>query len=331
MHAILKQKNLQKIIFLDQDPNITYLTKRVFSHARLEVTKRAATLFISKLDKKPSYKKITVKLLKKQEINTKITKIGINANVLTLSQFNELKELYPKTKFTDISRELTKLRTTKTKQELQLIKKAAKITDDTFKAICKNIKQFKTELDIKHFIEKEFHKKNAQEAFPSIVATGKNSAIPHHITSTNKIEKGFLLIDFGAKYKGYCADMTRMIYLGKPTKTELEHYNLLKGAQEHAITLLKTNLSFQDIDKQVRKQLGKLAKYFTHSLGHGIGVEVHEAPSFKTDKVQTNQIFTIEPGIYLKNYGIRVEDTIHFNQRPNTLTRTSKELFLAPL
>ena len=123
--------------------------------------------------------------------------------------------------------------------------------------------------------------------------------------------------------------MTRMIYLGKPTKQEKATYELLKQAQENTIDQIKENKPFQDLDKFTRKQLKSYEKHFTHSLGHGVGIEVHEDPFFKPRAtIKKDQVFTIEPGIYLKNkFGLRIEDTIHFNgKKPIILTKASKEL-----
>ena len=159
---------------------------------------------------------------------------------------------------------------------------------------------------------------------------GKNAAIPHHITSNQKLHKGFLLIDCGASYQHYNADMTRMIYLGTPSVSEKAFYALLLKSQESVISIIKEGIPFKNLDDISRKNLGKYSSKFVHSLGHGIGLEVHEAPSFSPDPkniIKKNQIFTIEPGIYFPNkFGLRIEDTLYFDGKVKILTKASKKL-----
>ncbi|MBI2582194.1 M24 family metallopeptidase, partial [Candidatus Woesearchaeota archaeon] len=171
---------------------------------------------------------------------------------------------------------------------------------------------------------------DAELAFPTIVGSGKNSAVPHHVTSSAKLQQGFLQLDFGAAYKNYCSDMSRVLYIGKPSKTEKDHYNILHLAQTEPIKAVTLNKPFTELDKISRKHLGKFSSYFIHSLGHGVGVEIHESPSFSEDAKQTikqNHVFTIEPGIYFPGkYGIRIEDTLLFDGRAKILTTSPKEL-----
>ena len=121
--------------------------------------------------------------------------------------------------------------------------------------------------------------------------------------------------------------MTRMLYLGQPSKKELERYNLLLSVQKKTIKNLRLNQSTKKVEEQVRRDLGKHASYFIHSLGHGVGVEIHEAPSFKDkETIKRNQTLTIEPGIYRKDFGMRIEDTLLMTKKPLILTKTSKSL-----
>ena len=183
------------------------------------------------------------------------------------------------------------------------------------------------------FLEKEIKNRGADLAFPTIVGTGKNSSIPHHITSTVKLQKGFLQLDFGAKWQNYCSDMSRVLYLGKPIEEELKMYKLLLEVQEKAIGEVKNNKLYKEIDTDVRKHLGKYNKYFIHGLGHGVGIDIHEAPVYSKAKIEKGHIFTIEPGIYLPNrYGLRIEDTLHFDgiKTTNLTNSASKDLKRIP-
>lgn len=260
----------------------------------------------------------------------KINKIGIEEDKCSVYLYKKLKKALP-AKYTDISFLCDDIRILKEEAEIFNIKKACYVTDKTFFKICKNFK-FKTEKEIKDFILKEFNENNCSPAFPPIVASSANSSQPHY-EGESKIKKGFLLIDFGAKYKGYCADMTRMLYVGKPKQEERENYNLvLKTVIECENASVKKR-KFAQLYELSLSVLGKKSEYFTHGLGHGLGLDIHEAPSLTTEgkeKIQDNIPFTIEPGLYFMNkYGIRIEDTVIIkNKKLEVLTKSKKMLVI---
>ena len=168
-------------------------------------------------------------------------------------------------------------------------------------------------------------------AFPTIVATGKNATIPHHQTSQQKLRHGFLLLDFGARYQHYCADCSRTIYLGQPNQKEKDIYQVLLQAQTAAINEIKEKRLFSELEQATRKKLGKYSSYCIHSLGHGVGLEIHEQPAFALEakrQVLPGMVFTIEPGIYLPGkLGLRIEDTVYFDgKKAHVLTGSKKEL-----
>jgi Xaa-Pro aminopeptidase len=259
-------------------------------------------------------------------------KIGINKEELTLMLKDVFKKLLKKSRFVDLRKELYKLRGTKTKKEIEIIKKGCKLSDEILKKCFKQFKKFKTEAEVKAFLEYESKKKGCGLAFPTIVASGINSNKAHHDTEDTKLKKGFCVIDFGIRYKNYCTDTTRTIYLGNPSKKEIEIYNFLLKIQKNTIKNIKLNQKCSKIFEQVKKDLGKYAKYFTHGLGHGFGIKVHELPNLteKSDnKINNNQIFTVEPGIYLNNLGIRIEDDILVkNNKITILTKIPKDLLV---
>ena len=164
-------------------------------------------------------------------------------------------------------------------------------------------------------------------AFKTIVASGKNSSFPHHTTKNKKLQRGFCIIDYGVRYKGYCSDTTRTVYLGKPSKKEVEIYNKVLQVQKDAIFMLEPGKTCGEIDASVRKVLGDR---FTHGLGHGVGIEIHEMPSFQPDSkhvLENNMVFTIEPGVYYESiYGIRIEDTVLLKGKAVCLTKAPKGL-----
>lgn len=334
--SYLKKEEIDLAFLVHPDPNIIYFTQMKPSFAFLLITPSSADLYLSKLDLPPKVKGLTVTFLQKEWekklTNPKIKKIGICKPVLSLQYAEKLQKIYPNAKLVDISSTLNKLRSQKIPEEIQKISKACSITTQAFDALTNafSAQKFKTERDVAFFLEKFIRERDAELAFPTIVGSGKNSAVPHHVTSSAKLSKGFLQLDFGACYKNYCSDMSRALYIGKPSKSEKGHYELVRAAQETPIKISALSKPFTDLDKISRKQLGKFSSYFTHSLGHGVGVEIHEAPSFSEEAKQTiqpNNIFTIEPGIYFpKKYGIRIEDTLLFNGKAKILTTAPKEL-----
>ncbi len=335
----LKDKKIDLLFLTLPDPNITYLAQEDLSYALLQITPNKATLHITKLDHVPRKKGLEIRQLKKEWqkafTSTKIKRLAVNKSKLTVSFQETLKKIYPKAKIIDFSKELSDLRETKTETEISKLKKAASIADKALQELTENFtrKRFPTELSIALFLENHMRKQGAQVAFPTIVANQANATVPHHITSKTKLKKGFLLIDMGARYTLYNSDMTRMFYLGRPTKEEKEKFLLLQEAQYEAKQQATTNRSFKEIAKHCRSILKKDKKFFTHSLGHGIGIEVHENPrvSIKADPQQTvkeNQLFTIEPGLYYKNkFGLRLEDTLLFkNKKAREITKFPREL-----
>jgi Xaa-Pro aminopeptidase len=329
----LKEHNINLAFLVHPDSNITYFTQMKPSYAHLIITPRSAELNLTKLDKLSKLKDISVNNLKKdwdKKKNKNIKKIGINKATLTTAFHEKLKKIFPKAKLIDISKQLNLLRSQKTEVEIKKIDKACQITTDAFNQLINQFspKRFKTELDVAFFLEKHMKEQNADLAFPTIVASSKNSAVPHHQTSTSRLRKGFLQLDFGACYQNYCADMSRVLHLGTIGNKEKKHFQLLLNSQTSTIKETSLNKRYKDLDKYSRKLLGKYSKYFIHSLGHGVGIDVHEQPSFTPmAKIEQNHVFTIEPGIYFPGkYGLRIEDTLTFNKRTKILTTAPKEL-----
>jgi len=346
LSQIQKQLRNDKITYLlltSTDPNFTYFTqlKNLFFALLFIPQKGKPFFFHTSLDQEKTPKTTKNILIKKSSTTQPLQKtlrkylkpkiLAYNSQNLTLYSYKKFKKIFLKTRFKDFSKSLQQLRTEKTEKEIYYLKKAAQLTTSAFQQIIKRLKQnkLKTENNIKFFLQKFALDHNTELSFPPIVASGTNIKNPHHQTSNKKLTKGFLLIDFGISYKNYCSDMTRMLYLGKPSQKELETYNFLLDIQKQTIKNLKPNQKTKEIDQQVRKQLKNYSSYFTHSLGHGLGIEIHECPSFKPeskDIIKPDQIFTIEPGLYFKNFGLRIEDTILLKDKPIILTKTKKEL-----
>jgi len=255
--------------------------------------------------------------------------IGINKSSVTLNEFRLMRKHYKGKRYIDISKLLLNQRKQKTPDEIAKIKKACKISDDIFNKLIRNFR-FRTEMDIEEFLHKEAQNAGCTLSFNPIVASGKNSSMPHYRARNVKLKKGFLLLDFGIKYKGYMSDMSRTIYLGRPTKHEKEMYQLLYNVQCQAIEHARIGMKVEDLMKFVQVKLGKYNENFVHGLGHGIGVQIHELPSIGLDTderfTETN-IFTVEPGVYFPGkFGIRIEDDILLSKGKNILTKAEKKL-----
>ncbi|MDP3987712.1 MAG: M24 family metallopeptidase [Candidatus Levybacteria bacterium] len=215
----------------------------------------------------------------------------------------------------------------KTSKEIRLIGKACKLTDNTFDYILKEIKEKISEKELALKIIRFVRIKRGMLAFKPIVSFGQNSAEIHHKPTDKKLRKGqIIMLDFGAKIDRYCSDMTRTIFFGKATDKQKRIYQTVLEAQKQAIKFIanhydntyhhseKPELSAKEVDKIARDFIISCGfPTIPHSLGHGIGKKVHEgfrlSPK-RENKLLPGMAFTIEPGIYLKNYGgVRIEDT----------------------
>ena len=337
----MQTKDIDLTIFFTnetkKDFNVNYFGQAVCDIAYLVIPKKSESiLFLSQLEygnikADVKIEPLDQKLSKKLESRfKKIKKIGINYDVISINELKNFRKSFPKSKFTDISKICKQLRETKTEEEIRIIKKACSITDRIMKNCISNFKAFSSEQDVITFLQDNFKKEGCIPSFDPIVASGANAAIPHY-KPEGKLKKGFCIMDFGIIYKGYCSDMTRTIYLGKPSAREIEIYKKVLDAQENAISNLKSGKPIKDIDKEMRKIMGRYSRYFFHNPGHGLGVEVHEMPNlprYSKAKLKENNVITIEPGIYIPNkLGIRIEDDIVITKKGAiSLTKYPKDL-----
>jgi Xaa-Pro aminopeptidase len=263
-----------------------------------------------------------VKCLKQNKIRT----LGFDSNQITVNLFNKLKKKLSDISLIELPDFIKKIRQIKTEYELNKIKHSCNIAVKTFKKIKEYIKPGMTEKQISNKIIDILNEYNVNYSFPPIVASGSNSAYPHHLSSNKKIRTNdFVLIDLGCKYEGYCSDYTRTIFLGYSTDTTFKQiykiYDIVKRAQLTVINNIKPGMIVSEIDLSVRKIFKKYGyeKYFIHNTGHGIGIDIHELPvvSRKSDTIlRSGIVITIEPGIYIpKIGGIRIEDTILITEK----------------
>ena len=232
---------------------------------------------------------------------------------------------------------LTEVRAIKSTSELEKIAEAQAITDRAFSHILEFIKPSMTEVEVALELE-FFMRRNGAEAvaFDTIAVSGTASSRPHGVPRSIPLERGFLTMDFGAKVDGYCSDMTRTVVIGKADEDMKRLYNTVLSAQRAALDIISEGVECKRVDA-VARDLIEGAGYkgrFGHSLGHGVGMFVHEAPRFapsarETDLLKRGNVVTVEPGIYIEGlYGCRIEDMIAVDNDGKIInfTKSPKEL-----
>jgi len=243
-------------------------------------------------------------------------RIGIEAASLTVKEFSLLKKTFPGMKFLASERIVEGVASVKEAEEIAAIRKAAKICGSVFMEIQPLIRRGVSELDISAEISYRTRRYGSEkDPFEPIVASGERSALPHGISSSKKIQTGeSVVIDFGAVFNGYAADTTRTFILGEPTEKQSNMAKAVLAALEKSEKAAKPGLIGWQLDAVARKSLEHdgLGKYFMHSLGHGLGLNVHEIPRLgenSQDKLVPGNVMTLEPGVYIPGYGgVRVED-----------------------
>ncbi len=206
-----------------------------------------------------------------------------------------------------LSDKINEMRSIKDSYEIKLIKKSAKICDKILERV--NFRN-KTEKDVVIEIDCSMKKMGAYgPSFDTIVASGRNSSKPHHIPKNKKI-KDLVLIDCGADVLGYKSDTTRTFLLKKDEKMR-EVYEIVKNTKETVEDYISAGVKVKELDIVAKRSLGEYSKYFVHALGHGVGLEIHEKPTISSkssEELKENMVIAIEPAVYLKKFGIRIED-----------------------
>ena len=327
---LFKQTNLDCILIRKNplDVNFSYFTKLpldYFDNALLVLKRNEKPIiFVSSLEYKwlAGRKDFDVREVKKREefrkeLKKEISckKIGLDKSELNYSTAGQFERLFKNKSIVNVSKEIEKLREIKGTDEIECIRKAGNMTSKAFTLIPELVKDRLTEkqcvLELEYFMKKQG---SETLAFPPIVASGKNAGIPHFIPSDKKIQNGFLMVDIGARYKNYCSDMSRTFFVGKPTNLDKKGYALVREAKNSAESLLKEGISAKRIHNQAEKILKKGNYPLVHALGHGLGLKAHDVPARLNSKVRfklkENMVFTIEPGIYDSQKGIRIEDVV---------------------
>jgi len=263
--------------------------------------------------------------------------LGFEKERVSFVQAEQMRAAFPSVTMVPTENVVEGMRIVKDTHELDKMRAAGHIADKAFNAMIHQLKVGMTENDVAALLEYEMRKAGAQgTSFSTIVGSGARGALPHGIASGKVIRRGeVIVIDFGVNYEGYMSDCTRTVALGKQPTGVLDVYAKLRAAQQLGLDCIKAGVSSRFVDTAVRGKLGEsgLAQYFTHSLGHGVGLEIHEAPRLSqgTDTVlESGQVVTCEPGVYLPGrYGMRIEDSVIVTATGfESLTELPKELVL---
>jgi len=267
----------------------------------------------------------------------RVKKVGFEAEQTTVSFLKALEEALPEVEWLPVGSELDDLRIIKSADEMQLLAESAAIASQALLGALDSIRPGVPERDIALALEFAMKRGGADEkSFDFIVASGPRGALPHGKASEKLIRAGELVtIDFGAVYRGYHSDETVTISVGAPDSRQKEIYSIVKDAHDKALEAVKPGISLKELDGIARGFIEEkgYSNYFGHGLGHGVGLEVHEKPtvSFRSEQIAVEgMVFTIEPGIYIPDWGgVRIEDTVVVTQDGcRTLTKVSKELMV---
>lgn len=267
--------------------------------------------------------------------NIELKTIAIEKSHLTVERLERMEKLFTNSNFPRLDEQLNDMRKIKSEDELVKLRKAAELADHAIEIGCKEIAEGKSELEILMAIEFEMKRMGAEKmSFDTMVLSGPKTASPHGTPGERKIQKGdFILFDLGVVYEGYCSDITRTVAFGEPSKEQREIYETVKKAEQAAIDLVRPGVRAMDLDKAARDVITEagFGEYFTHRLGHGLGISVHEFPSITGTnemEMQEGMVFTIEPGIYHPEItGVRIEDDVVVTaDGVEVLTKFPKEL-----
>ena len=263
--------------------------------------------------------------------------LGFEDDYLTFKAYDDLSKKLNVDKLVPLEGAIELLRLIKDSAEIELIKEAVRVADEAFSHVLKFIKPGVTESEIAAEIEYYLKKNGARgPSFDTIVASGWRASLPHGVASDKVVELGdAVTMDFGAIYNEYCSDMTRTVFVGQPKEELKKIYNIVLEAQKAGISGAVSGLTGREIDKIARDIISDAGygENFGHSLGHGVGIEIHEDPRLSqqgTVKMRNGMVVTIEPGIYVSGLGgVRIEDMIVINDgKPMVLTSSKKDMII---
>ncbi len=343
INDVLKSKGLDALIITSAE-NLRYFSAFTGGEGVLLITRGESVLFVdgrytvqakaqSTTDRVVEYKTSPFDEAQKGGLS----KIGFEDAAVSYRLYERMRTAFSASEFVGVSDLILDYRAVKTAEELKSIKRAQAIADAAFLHILPFIKPGVTERQIA--IELEYYMKKrgaAGTSFDTIVAAGERAALPHADVTDREVKAGeFVLMDYGCIYNGYCSDMTRTVAVGTPSEKMKKVYDTVLLAQKSAIYDIAPGKSCKEIDAIAREIIAKegFEKNFNHSLGHGVGLQIHEQPnlSYRSDKVlRPGNVVTVEPGIYIEGeFGVRIEDLIFITDSGyENLTTSPKDLII---
>ena len=346
LHAALEGAGVDALLVTNLT-NVRYLTGFSGSNGQVLLTSSAALFFTD-----PRYEaragdlvqgaevviypsKLTDALVPRLE-HAAVSRLGIEGSTMTLSERDSLKRRLSKVELVPTEGMVEKLRRVKEPEEITAISDAVRITDDAFTWVLDRIVPGAVEREVALDLEVRMRTAGAEAvSFEPIVGSGSLSAHIHHTPSSRTFEKGdLILLDFGSRFDGYCSDMTRTVVLGPATDEQREMYDLVLAAQLAGIDAARAGVPGLEVDAAARSVIEKAGRGrdFPHSLGHGVGLDIHETPALRLSEepLLPNEVVTIEPGVYVPGMGgVRIEDIVVTGEQGcDVLTRSPKEALL---
>lgn len=342
----MQQQRLDALL-VTEIPNIRYLTGFTGSTAMLFLSLTEAVLitdsrYLTQASRQvagpvvlveESYVKTVAQVIQRAHVR----RVGFESAAVTYQQLNHLlSQVESNTHWVPTSQIVESLRIVKEPEEVQRLRRAIELTAEVFQSLVDQIKPGVRECELAAELEYRLRQRGAEKmSFDTIVASGDRSAMPHGVASDKQIGEGFVVFDFGIVLDGYCSDMTRTVYVGTPDARAQHVYQTVLQAQLHCEENMRAGMECKAIDALARDVItaAGFGDQFGHSTGHGIGLEVHEAPRLaKTadGRVPAGAVVTVEPGIYLPQWGgVRIEDMVLVTETGcQILTPASKELIV---
>ncbi|MBP3605399.1 MAG: aminopeptidase P family protein [Clostridia bacterium] len=344
MREVLERLSLDAVLITDEK-NQQYLSGFAFSDGCLLILKDAAFLVTDFRYKEAAEAEALggytvvipekrMDFLKKTMKDAGVRRLGFEGRALSYAEHKRYRESLRGVLLCDVGDGVDRLREIKSDAEIERIERAQSITDKAYAELLSVLTPKMTELEVAAELEYRMRRLGADGfAFQTIAVSGKASALPHGVPRPVKLESGFLTMDFGAEVGGYCSDMTRTVAIGRATEDMRTLYNTVLSAQKAALDFLCAGVLCSEADAVARRIID--ARYkgaFGHSLGHGVGLYIHENPRLSAKNTETllteGHVVTVEPGIYLEGrYGCRIEDLVVIGPKGiRNLTKSPKEL-----
>ncbi|MFA5785516.1 MAG: aminopeptidase P family protein [Actinomycetota bacterium] len=329
-------------------PNVRYLTGFTGSAGRLLVTADRAVLVtdgryrFQAVEQAPDVELVVtpdppVEALAGLVREMARGRLAVEAHALTWEESEEMRRTWTGVELVPSGRLVEEIRQVKEESELAAVRRAAALAEGAFLYVLSRMKPGMREREVATILDAAMLQAGADSAsFPTIVASGKNAALAHHQPGNAELKIGeFIVIDFGCVADGYCSDETRTVVIGRVSGRHREVYDAVKASQAAGLAAVKHGASCGDVDRAARSvmEAAGLGAAFEHSTGHGVGMEIHEAPRLKAgsdDKLTSRMVVTVEPGAYIKDFGgVRIEDLVVVGAKgPEVLTVAPKELII---